>query len=75
MDLFVLIGLTSPLAAFAAFALLIRILRKSRLQRQAVKQAYSSIQGLRAGSEVIRRRSRALLFDRTYSRNVLCRAA
>ncbi|AZQ67635.1 hypothetical protein EF888_11125 [Silicimonas algicola] len=70
MDLFVLIGLTSPLAAFAAFALLIRILRKSRLQRRALQQAYSSIQGLRAGSEAVRRRSRAMFSHRTYSRNV-----
>ena len=70
MDLLFLIGLTSPLAAFAAFALLIRILRKSRLQRRAVQQAYSRFEGLRAGSEVIRRRSRAMFSYRTYSCNV-----
>ena len=70
MDLFFLIGLTSPLAAFAAFVLLIRLFRTSRLHRRAVKQAYSSIEGARADSDFVGRRSRAMFAHRIYSRNV-----
>ncbi|AZQ68416.1 hypothetical protein EF888_15535 [Silicimonas algicola] len=69
MDIYFLVGLTSPLAGLAAFALLIRILRKTHLERQAMQQAYSGIECLRAGSDLARRRSRAMFSHRTYSRN------
>ena len=70
MDPYTLIGLTSPLAAGAALVLQFRISRRRRLQRRALEQSYLGIESLKAGSEAIRRRSRALLFHRTASRRV-----
>ena len=70
MDIIFIIGLTSPLAAFIATILLVRSLRKNRLHRRAVQQAYAQVQGLRACADVVRRRSRAMFAYRKPARNV-----